>query len=388
MSDNRHVTIAVLIDALSWDALVQSNLLANLRPYRTRLRTILGYSSAAVPSILTGRLPREHGRWSYLYYDPENSPFGWTRVSRLGGPLTRNRLVDNPLLKRVVARWTARRRKFDGYFPIYDFPLHHLHLMNHCSKRWDFNPGAFACPSIVDILAGKDLLDQYLTYPLPEEEIFAGCQAGLEAGGTAFYFLYLAAVDALGHAHGPVAPPILEKLQWYDAQLRRLLDRAEDLGYDAEMVVFSDHGMVETTGVSELKRQVEATGLRFGRDYVAAYDSTMARFWHLNRASRRPIEDCLKADGHGRLLSAEEKRCYGIDFAGDKFGETIYLLRSGTVFHPSHMSRRVLKAMHGFDPDDPINDGVFLSTRAPASEPRSITDIMPILLNGVGVTGG
>ena len=144
MTGEKRVTIAVLIDALSWDALDASGLLADRSACRKRLRTILGYSSAAVPSILTGRLPQVHGRWSYLYYDPEHSPFGWTRPSRLAGPLGRHPLVDNPLLKRMISRWTARRQGFDGYFPVYDFPIQHLHLMDHCSKIWDFNPNAFA----------------------------------------------------------------------------------------------------------------------------------------------------------------------------------------------------------------------------------------------------
>jgi hypothetical protein len=388
MTDAKRVTIAVLIDALSWDALDASRLLADRRACCKRLRTILGFSSAAVPSILTGQLPRTHGRWSYLYYDPDRSPFGWTRPARLAGPLTRHPLVDNPLLKRMVSRWTARRRGYDGYFPVYDFPLQHLHLMDHCSKVWDFKPAAFACPSIVDILQRAETPAEFLTYPLPEEQIFADCQAGLEAGRARLYFLYLTAIDALGHAHGPVGAPILERLTWYDARLRQLLAAGERAGYDVDLYLFSDHGMVKTTHTSDLRRQIEAAGPRFGRDYVAVYDSTMARFWYLNPDCRPIIEERLHADGCGRILTADEKTRYGVDFAGDRFGETIYLLSSGIVFHPSHMSRRVLTAMHGFDPDDSINDGVFLATRAPAAAPDDITHLLPLLLASLGVSHG
>ena len=388
MSDTKRVTIAVLIDALGWDALGESKLLADLRVCCRRLTTVLGYSSAAVPSILTGRLPREHGRWSYLYYDPANSPFAWTRPFRFAGPLARLAWVDNPLLKRVIARWTARQFQFDGYFPVYDFPLAHLHLMDHCSKRWDFRPAAFECPSIVDTLGEKGVPAQFLTYPRPEEEIISSCEAGLKAGETAFYFLYLTAIDALGHAHGPVSGPVMSRLRWYDRQLRRLLDLAESLGYEVDLMAFSDHGMIETKRISALKSRIDATRLRFGQDYVAVYDSTMARFWHLAAGSRQIIEECLAQDGQGRVLTEGERRRYGIDFDNDRFGETIYLLRSGTVFYPSHMSRRILKAMHGFDPDDPVNDGVFLSTRRPAYEPAGIVDLRDLLQASVEVDGG
>jgi len=379
------VTLAVLIDALSWETLRQSDLLAGRRACCKPITTILGYSSAAVPSILTGRLPQEHGRWSYLYYDPAHSPFRWTRIFRLGGPLIDNRFVDNPLLKRYVARWTARRNGFDGYFPVYDYPLRYLPLIDHCSKRWDFLPGAFECPSLVDILREHRVPAEFLTYPMPEEEVFVRCAAGLARRATRLYFLYLSSVDALGHAGGPAAPALFDRLRWYDARLRELLALAEAGGHAVDLFLFSDHGMVPTTQTSDLKRRIEALPLRFGRDYVAFYDSTMARFYHLTPASRPAIESLLRAEPVGRILADEEKRRYGIAFAGERFGQTIFLLPAGTVLHPSHMARRVLKAMHGFDPDDHRNDGVFLSTVPPARPPSAITDLLGVLLDSADV---
>ncbi len=375
-------TIAVLIDALSWDTLRQSELLAERRAVCRPLRTILGYSSAAVPSILTGRLPQEHGRWSYLYYDPAHSPFGWTRLFRLGGPLVNNRLVDNPLLKRYVARWTARRRGFDGYFPLYDYPLRYLPLVDHCSKRWDFRPGAFDCPSLIDLCAERGLPAQFLTYPMPEEDVFARCVAGLAQGQMRLYFLYLSGIDALGHAHGPAGAPLFERLRWYDARLRELLAAAGD---EADLFLFSDHGMVTTTQTSDLKRRIEALPPRYGRDYVAFYDSTMARFTYLTPASRPMIEGLLRREPAGRILSDAEKARYGVAFAGQRYGETFFLLPPGTVLHPSHTARRVLRAMHGYDPDEAINDGVFLSVRPVERPPAAITDLLGLLLGSAGV---
>jgi hypothetical protein len=388
MSDFSRVTLAVLIDALSWETLQASDLLREQRACCRPLRTILGYSSAAVPSILTGRLPREHGRWSYLYYDPPHSPFRWTRALRLAGPLVNNRLVDNPLLKRLIARWTARRHGFDGYFPLYDYPLRYLPLVDHCSKRWDFRPAAFDCPSLVDILQRNGVPAAFLTYPLPEATIFERCAAGLAEGRARLYFLYLSGIDALGHAYGPAGAPLFERLRWYDDQLRALLTQAEAAGVEIDLYLFSDHGMVETVETCDLRRRIEALSLRYGEDYVALYDSTMLRVWYLQPASRRPIEDALLSERRGRILNDEELHHYGVDFAGQRFGQTIFLLRPGVVLHPSHMSRRVLRAMHGYDPEDERNDGVFLSNRRPESEPTAITDLLGLLLESVGVSDG
>lgn len=379
------VTIAVLIDALSWPAVEKSAFLRQLCPFRRPVRTILGYSSAAVPSILTGRLPQVHGRWSYLYYDPARSPFAWTRRLNLAGPLLQNRLVDNPLLKRWIARWTARRQRFDGYFPLYDFPLRYLHLMDHCSKRWDFQPGAFDCPSLIDVLAQRGVPARFLTYPLPEEEIFRSCGEELRPNGPRLFFLYLASVDALGHAGGPLSPTIISRLGWYERRIEELMQTAGRRGIAPSLFVFSDHGMVPVRGTMDIRRRIESLGLRFGTDYAAVYDSTMARFWYLDPDSRPRIQKTLASCPEGRLLTQDEKARYGIAFAGDRFGQDIFLLQTGLVIHPSHMSRRVLQAMHGYDPDDHVNDGIFLAMERPAREPIAITDLSPLLLHQLGL---
>jgi len=383
----RHtVTIAIAIDALSWPAVEKSGFLREQCPFRRPVRTILGYSSAAIPSILTGQLPQVHGRWSYLYYDPAHSPFAWTRWLNLAGPLLHNRLADNPLLKRLIARWTARRHGFDGYFPVYDFPLRYLHLMDHCSKRWDFRPGAFDCPSLVDVLDQHGVPARFLTYPMPEEEIFQQCAAALRPDGPRLLFLYLASVDALGHAGGPDSPAILARLQWYERRIEELRRAAETAGVHVNLLVFSDHGMVPVRGTVDLRRRVEALGLRFGVEYVAVYDSTMARFWYPNPECRPRIREVLQQCQEGRLLTGKDKTRYGIAFAGDRYGQDIFLLQTGLVIHPSHMSRRVLYAMHGYDPDDRINDGIFLASERPAIVPEAITDLFALLLRAVGLS--
>lgn len=379
------VTITILIDALSWPAVEKSEFLRWLCPFRKPVHTILGYSSAAVPSILTGRLPQVHGRWSYLYYDPAHSPFAWTRWLNLAGPLLHNRFVDNPLLKRWIAHWTARRRGFDGYFPIYDFPLRYLHLMDHCSKRWDFQPGAFDCPSLIDVLGQQGMPARFLTYPTPEEEIFQRCGEELRPDGPRLFFLYLASVDALGHAGGPLSPAIISRLDGYAHRIAELVETAGRREMALSLFVFSDHGMVPVRGTVDIRRRIESLGLRFGMDYVAVYDSTMARFWYLHPDSRPRIQKALTSCPGGRLLTQDEKARYGIAFAGDRFGQDIFLLQTGLVIHPSHMSRRVLQAMHGYDPDDHINDGVFLASERPAFEPAAITDFFPLLLRQLGI---
>ncbi|MCK9335550.1 MAG: hypothetical protein M0Q99_09585, partial [Candidatus Cloacimonetes bacterium] len=76
----KKLTMCVFIDALGWEIYRKYGFLTQLAPNSRRLKTTFGFSSAADPSILTGRYPDEHTHWSSFIYDPANSPFKWMKV--------------------------------------------------------------------------------------------------------------------------------------------------------------------------------------------------------------------------------------------------------------------------------------------------------------------
>ena len=78
-SSGQTLSVFVLIDALGWKYLEGREFLADLLPYRHPLHTILGFSSGAIPTMLTGLPPSQHGHWNLFYYDPQGSPFKWLR---------------------------------------------------------------------------------------------------------------------------------------------------------------------------------------------------------------------------------------------------------------------------------------------------------------------
>ncbi len=51
------ITLCFFVDALGWEAAQRHRAFQDLAPHAYRQRTILGYSCAAQPTILTGRMP-------------------------------------------------------------------------------------------------------------------------------------------------------------------------------------------------------------------------------------------------------------------------------------------------------------------------------------------
>src|SRR3989338_11390970 len=73
------VSIFILIDALGWEYIKDRPFLSDIAVTKQPVKSILGFSSAVIPSILTGKLPQEHKHWSLYFNSPRTSPFWWTQ---------------------------------------------------------------------------------------------------------------------------------------------------------------------------------------------------------------------------------------------------------------------------------------------------------------------
>src|SRR5712692_10846543 len=109
----RGLSVFVLIDALGWKYLEGREFLKDLLPYRVPLRTVLGFSSGAIPTILTGELPSKTGHWNLFYYDPENSPFQWIRHFRFLPDRMLDNRISRKLIKEVGKRFLGLGQLFD-----------------------------------------------------------------------------------------------------------------------------------------------------------------------------------------------------------------------------------------------------------------------------------
>ena len=72
----------IFIDACGWEIIKHRPFARGFAPNRKRLDSVFGYSSACVPSIVSGAWPVEHRNWCYFVYDPKKSPFKSLRPLR------------------------------------------------------------------------------------------------------------------------------------------------------------------------------------------------------------------------------------------------------------------------------------------------------------------
>jgi hypothetical protein len=372
---NNQLNLFVLIDALGWTYLQQHDFLCDILPYRCPLRTILGYSSGAIPSILTGVTPAEHGRWNLFYYDPEGSPFRWLRPFRR---LPRG-FLDNRYSRRLIKELGRRVLGLGPLFECYVIPSL-LPWFNWVDKKNIYDLGGIpGAPSIFDRLADQQIPFCVYSYHHGGSDAILLKQATQDVcdGKARFFFVYLCEIDAFLHQRCNDPKQIAERLRWYEEHIRSLFAAAQRVDPEATLTIASDHGMTPVRNHYDLVSDIEKLDLRMPDDYLAVYDSTMARFWFFNSAAREKIVRTLQHVSCGHLLSQDELRCLGISFPDRRYGDLVFLfdpgwiIASGDFNSPSWMP----SGMHGFHPDDAYSDAIFLASRRPDFTPHTIVDL-------------
>lgn len=374
----------VFIDALGWEILRRHpEFLSDLAPERRPLETILGYSSACDPSIISGLTPAEHKLWSSYYYLPQgDSPFAWTRWLRFLPRAVTSRARVRYQLSKLVKKVCGIR----GYFMLYNVPFDLLPLFHYAEWKRIWEPGGLPeGTTIFDLMLDAGMKWHVHDSGKDDEGKLADLRAALDVGDVSLAYISLGKLDALMHAEGTQTAKVGELLAWYDRQIRALVETAGRHYDDVRLYVFTDHGMHDITRGHDLAAEVESLGLRFGKDYVAFYDSTMGRFWCLNAQARSKLEGLLADHPHGRILPDHELQELGVFSPDAQYGDLIFLMNSGIQIAPSFMGRKAIKGMHGFHPTDPESRAMICSNRPLPPSLQRIEQIFGLMCDCTGI---
>ncbi|HEX3720932.1 MAG TPA: alkaline phosphatase family protein [Verrucomicrobiae bacterium] len=367
----------VFIDACGWEIIKRDPFMAARAPNRKRLTSVFGYSSACVPSILSGRWPVEHRNWNYFVYDPQNSPFKSLRPFRwLPSAITRRRIF-----RRFLSRLVKRHLNFRGYFDLYNIPFEHISLFTFSEQKSPLKPGGMnRGPNIFDFLEERQIPYHVSDPALNETASMAALSADIRAERIDFAFQYWPGLDGLLHYVGNRSPEIGPKLRLYEKWIDELLAAANEHYSEVRLYVFSDHGMANCDEVLDLRSLVKALPLRFGADYAVVYDSTMARFWFFNDRARQLVTDCLSAVPAGRIVGDAELTSLGAFFEDRYFGELIFLVKEGVLIVPSDMGAKPIQGMHGYHPTDKHSYATLCTNQAEIpAEINAIPDIFRLM---------
>jgi hypothetical protein len=382
MKTPSNVHVFVLLDALGWTVIGDRPFLVDLLPYRQPLRTLLGFSSGVIPSILTGLSPAQSGIWNLVYYDPHGSPFRLLRHCPMPDWLLDNR-VGRRLMTELGRRVFGLGRGFECCVP-----PRLLSWFNWAEKNNIYQAGGLgATPSIFDQLSEARIPYRVYSYKqsLSDAQILRRAEFDIETDEARFFFIYLCELDMFLHTHCGQEANITAKLAWYEEALRRVFTAARWRDPQARLFAFSDHGMTPVRLNYDLAAAVAACGLRMPQDYLAVYDSTMARFWFFSDKARATILDRLRQVSCARLLPEDELQELGVLFPDRRYGEAILLMDPGCLIATSGFNGNGWRpaGMHGYHPGDLHSDAVFLANCKPEIPPMTVQDIYRYMCEAV-----
>jgi Type I phosphodiesterase / nucleotide pyrophosphatase len=385
--NGRNLSVFVLIDALGWKYLEGRDFLSDLLPCRQPMRTVLGFSSGAIPTILTGVPPAVTGHWNLFYYDPAGSPFRWLRSLEF----LPDAVLDNRVSRKIMKELG---RRVLGMGPLFECVVspRFLSLFNYVEKKNIYGDGGIpGSSSIFDELTGQGIAHRVYSYHhLTDANIIDQAIQDIQSKTASFFFLYLSEMDMFLHMHCNEPEEIEKRLRAYENGLRKVFQAAQEVDSQATMTVISDHGMTPVRHHFDVVGEIEALGLKMPDDYLAVYDSTMVRFWFFNDEAKQSVHDRLNKLSCGRILPDEERRQLGVFFEDRRFGELVFLLHPGWLVSKGNFNGKgwMPIGMHGYHPHDPWSDAIFLSSNQPPVSVRAIADVYSCMRNAAGLGPG
>lgn len=372
----QRIDIFIFADALGWAIASRRRFAENLLPVRNKCDTLLGYSSTCDPTILTGAVPSDHGHFSFFIKAPSVSPFARLRPFGILPEI----VAGHHRIRNKVSKFIARRQGYTGYFQLYSVPFSKLPYLDYSEKKDIYEPGG--------ITGGQTTIFEHWQksgkpwvrsdWRLSDPDNIAHARAQIEKGQVELIYLFTARLDAVMHKYGVHHPEVDAAFDQFEKNLQSLADLASRHYKDVRIHLFSDHGMADVNVCSDLLPRWNKLGLKYGRDYIAVWDSTMARFWFSDEASRKTATAWLAAQPDGEILTDERLAGYGCLFPDRKYGELFYLLPSGSLFVPSFLNQRKVTAMHGYAPEHPDSAAAWMSN-ADTLPVTSLPGIFPVM---------
>jgi hypothetical protein len=371
MAKGNRVALCFFVDALGWEMAQEYGTFRKVAPHAYRQRTVLGYSCAAQPTILTGMMPSEHGHWGMFYRSESSALAPLSRMRFLPTVVTSHRRFRRRLLF-----WHRRKSGFTGYYNFYRIPFELFSTFDIVEKKDIFAPAAFdpGVPSIFDHLVSEGISFRSWSWKSGLDASLAELTDELCEGRTRFFLHYTPHIDGFLHDKVDDESAVARELAMVEDRITSVIEKAREIYSEVDVLIYSDHGMLKTTGTFDLMGHMRDVELAQGRDYTVFYDSTMARFWFSHDGARAEAVDALSTLDCGAILTDDDLKSEGVHFEDRRFGELVFLMNPGVLVLPSHMGADAPRGMHGFTPEHPDSYATIMSSSELTPAPEHIRD--------------
>lgn len=332
---------------------------------------VLGYSTGALPTVLTGQPPSVHGRMC-LFARRRTASSVLDALSWL--ELLPRWLHERKRVRRLAEIWLRARFGLTGYVALHRVPPEAMRWLDLPEQDDLFTTPTIGGASTFLEDARVAGLSVYASrWQVAESDRWTQAHHALETTPADLTFLYATELDGVMHRAGTAAVgDALARLADHISRARDQLARGGHL----TTIVVGDHGMADINQVIDPRAVTAELAPRL---FV---DSTMLRVWGgLDELAR--TRRTLESSWPGRWLDGAALAERRAPVNGSPFGDAAWLLPEGAMFAPSFLGGAV-RGMHGYDLDTPSSRAGFLSDAN--ATPHTLTDVAGLVRQSLALT--
>jgi hypothetical protein len=341
--------------------------------WQRELNGILGYTSGALPTILTGEQPCSHGR-ACLFSRCETEDSLLSPLSWMG--LLPSIVHERPRVRNWATSWLKKKRGLTGYVALHKVPpilFRHLDL----PERDDlFQSGEIGGAQTFLAAAREAGLSVFAApWQVPEKQRWELVHEELKENAPDLTFLYASELDAILHREGNNGDQAGVAIERIANNINRAREALSSKGGELHTLIVGDHGMGEINTLIDPRKLVKT--LKTGRVFV---DATMMRVWG-DPARLEKIERQVVAAGWpGRFLNQAALRAENFPTQGAPYGDAIFVLDEGAMFAPSFLGG-ACAGMHGYTMDSQSHSSVVVSDSPLPTHINGLGDLAPHVLS-------
>jgi hypothetical protein len=347
------------------------------------MRSELGYSVTCHPSMYSGVRPDKHLQWFVWKYDPATSPFGWAKVFKYLGIL--DNLGSRYFLHKYTRMFREKNTAWFGVPLLVNLPLKYWPFFNVVEDRAWYESGYLTeYPTIFDILRHHKVGFEIIGMNKGAGDEFEQIGEHVFQEIRPWTYFFLGSVDSYSHYYGQNAPETIERLRRLDKLVEAKYKEYSKRVSNFSVFVFSDHGHIRVEKQVDLHHHFHRQGSKL-HNFINLVEANYARFWFRNDKERAIVEKILTTLDEGFVLTEEHINRYHVKMPDNRYGDLIYYLDQPAIFSKTIWGfSRNQKSMHGYLPEYPGSDGVFLSQK-PLLEGAHVelVDVLPTILSSL-----
>lgn len=361
--------LVVFIDAFGAAQLEHLGTSLASLPHRRALDGVLGYSSGALATVLTGAAPRAHGRMCLFRAAPPTEESILKPLRFLG--LLPRFVHERPRVRRAVAQAFARASGLTGYVALQRVPPEAFEWLDLPEREDLFAAQDIGgVPTFLSEARGAGLSVYAAPWQVREDLRWKQALEAIREKQPDLAFLYATILDSRLHHHGNIGEVAEETFADLDVQIERARETMAAGGGDLTTLVVGDHGMADVT------TEIDPRPLLRAIDARVFVDSTMIRIWGDPAQIRLARREAERARWPGIWLgeAALDER----DAHASSCGNAFFLLNEGAMFVPSYMGIS-LRGMHGYDVSTSSARAALASDRAIPRSVAALTDLAQLV---------